>query len=64
MSLFLRSGNTFKVTSKEAMDLAEVLPAGNYVIKQDPFKNFSPSPGKITVLHQPGGHGIDRKSVV
>ena len=41
MSLFLRSGNTFKVTSKEAMDLAEVLPAGNYVIKQDPFKNLN-----------------------
>jgi len=40
MSLFLRSGNTFKVTTKEAMDLAEILPVGNYVIKMDPFKNF------------------------
>ena len=40
MSLFIRSGNTFKVTSREAMDLVDVLPAGNYMIKQDMFKNF------------------------
>ncbi len=25
---------------------------------EDPFNDFRPSPGKITVLHQPGGHGI------
>lgn len=25
---------------------------------EDPFKNFTPSPGKITTLHTPGGHGI------
>lgn len=25
---------------------------------EDPYKNFMPSPGKITVLHKPGGHGI------
>ncbi len=25
---------------------------------EDPFKNFSPSPGTITAFHQPGGHGI------
>lgn len=25
---------------------------------EDPFKNFAPSPGKITTLHTPGGHGI------
>ncbi|MBA3971531.1 MAG: acetyl-CoA carboxylase biotin carboxylase subunit, partial [Bacteroidetes bacterium] len=25
---------------------------------EDPFNNFRPSPGKITVLHTPGGHGI------
>ncbi len=36
MSYFLKSGNTFKVTSKEALDLHEKLPAGNYVIKEDP----------------------------
>lgn len=35
MSYYLKSGNTFRVTSKEAMDLHENLPASNYVIKQD-----------------------------
>jgi acetyl-CoA carboxylase, biotin carboxylase subunit len=25
---------------------------------EDPYNNFRPSPGKITVLHTPGGHGI------
>jgi len=25
---------------------------------EDPFNNFRPSPGKITVLHAPGGHGV------
>lgn len=25
---------------------------------EDPFKNFTPSPGMITTLHTPGGHGI------
>ena len=25
---------------------------------EDPFKNFVPSPGMITTLHTPGGHGI------
>jgi acetyl-CoA carboxylase biotin carboxylase subunit len=25
---------------------------------EDPFKNFMPSPGKITNYHSPGGHGI------
>lgn len=40
MSYFLKSGNTFRVSSKEAMDLHDRLPGGNYVIKQDPFKNF------------------------
>lgn len=40
MAYFLKSGNTFRVSSKEAMNLHELLPAGNYVIKQDPFDNF------------------------
>lgn len=35
MTYYLKSGNTFRVSSKEAMDLHEVLPAGNYVIKAD-----------------------------
>jgi acetyl-CoA carboxylase biotin carboxylase subunit len=25
---------------------------------EDPFRNFTPSPGKITTLHTPGGHGV------
>ena len=37
MSYFLKSGNTFRVSSQEAMDLHERLPAGNYIIKKDNF---------------------------
>ena len=25
---------------------------------EDPYENFRPSPGKITNLHLPGGHGV------
>ncbi len=25
---------------------------------EDPFNDFRPSPGRVTVLHQPGGHGV------
>ncbi len=25
---------------------------------EDPFNNFRPSPGKITIFHSPGGHGV------
>ena len=25
---------------------------------EDPFNNFRPSPGKINILHTPGGHGV------
>ena len=25
---------------------------------EDPFNDFRPSPGKITTLHSPGGHGV------
>jgi acetyl-CoA carboxylase biotin carboxylase subunit len=25
---------------------------------EDPFNNFRPCPGKITILHVPGGHGV------
>ena len=35
MTYFLKHGNTYTVSSKEAMDLHEVLPAGNYVIKKN-----------------------------
>ena len=37
MSYFLKSGNTFRVSTKEAMDLHEALPAGNYVVKEMPM---------------------------
>ena len=37
MALFLKSGTSYRVTNKESMDLHEMLPAGNYVIKKDPM---------------------------
>ena len=40
MSYFLKSGATFRVATKESMDLHEKLPAGNYVVKMDPMENF------------------------
>ena len=40
MAYFLKSGNTFRVSSKEAMNLHEQLPAGNYTIAQDMMGNF------------------------
>ena len=40
MSYFLKSGNTFRVSSKEAMDLHDFLPAGNYTIKADMMGNL------------------------
>jgi len=40
MAYFLKNGNTFRVSSKEAMDLHEQLPAGNYTVAVDPFGNF------------------------
>jgi acetyl-CoA carboxylase biotin carboxylase subunit len=27
-------------------------------INADPYNDFRPSPGKITTLHMPGGHGV------
>jgi hypothetical protein len=36
----MKSGNTFRIATKESMDLHEKLPAGNYVVKQDQFENF------------------------
>jgi hypothetical protein len=40
MTYFIKNGNTFQVSSKEAMDLHETLPAKNYVVKQDDQGNF------------------------
>lgn len=40
MAYFLKSGSSYRVTSKEALDLHELLPAGTYSVLQDPFGNF------------------------
>ena len=40
MSYYMKSGNTFRIATKESMDLHDQLPAGNYVVKMDPFDNF------------------------
>lgn len=40
MSYFMKSGSTWRVATKESMDLHEKLPPGNYVVKQDPFENL------------------------
>ena len=39
MSYFLKSGNTYRVASDEAMDIHRKLPAGNYVIKLNEMTN-------------------------
>lgn len=40
MTYFLKSGNTYKVATNEAMNLYEKLPAGNYTIQKDAFGNL------------------------
>jgi hypothetical protein len=35
MSYFVKEGNTYRVSKKEALDICDQLPAGNYVIKQN-----------------------------
>jgi ATPase family associated with various cellular activities (AAA) len=35
MTYFLKQGNTYRVSKKEALDLKEKLPVGNYVIKKN-----------------------------
>lgn len=40
MSYFLKSGSTYRVATKESMDLHEKLPAGNYIINEDAFGNL------------------------
>jgi hypothetical protein len=40
MTYFLKSGNTYRVSSQEAMDLHQTLPPGNYVVKSDPYENL------------------------
>ena len=40
MTHFLKNGTSWKVSSKEAMNLHDQLPAGNYTVAIDPFGNF------------------------
>ena len=40
MSYFLKSGNTFRVSSREALDLHESLPVGTYVVKYDELRSM------------------------
>jgi hypothetical protein len=40
MSYFLKSGNSFRVSTKEALDLHETLPVGNYTVKFNEMGNF------------------------
>lgn len=40
MSHFFRNGNTFRVADNNAVEVHDQLPAGNYIVKQDMFKNF------------------------
>jgi ATPase family associated with various cellular activities (AAA) len=37
MTYFLKNGNTYRISAKEALDLHEALPAGNYIIKENPM---------------------------
>lgn len=36
-AVFLKRGNTFTVSTRQAMDLHDTLPAANYVVKQNPL---------------------------
>ncbi len=51
-----------KIAMGEKISGADYIPA-NHAIEcrinaEDPYNDFRPSPGRITVLHQPGGHGV------
>lgn len=35
MTYFIKHGNTFRVSKKEALDIHDALPVGNYIIKKD-----------------------------
>ena len=40
MSYFLKSGSSYRVATEESLDIHDRLPAGNFIIKQDPFGNL------------------------
>ncbi|MEO8584348.1 MAG: ATP-grasp domain-containing protein, partial [Flavitalea sp.] len=51
-----------KIAAGEAISGQDYTPEGHAIEcrinAEDPYNDFRPSPGRITVLHQPGGHGI------
>ncbi|MBA4166414.1 MAG: acetyl-CoA carboxylase biotin carboxylase subunit [Chitinophagaceae bacterium] len=51
-----------KIAAGEAISGQDYEPQGHAIEcrinAEDPYNDFRPSPGRITVLHQPGGHGI------
>jgi acetyl-CoA carboxylase biotin carboxylase subunit len=51
-----------KIAAGEAISGQDYEPQGHAIEcrinAEDPYNDFRPSPGKITVMHQPGGHGI------
>lgn len=51
-----------KIAGGEAISGQDYEPQGHAIEcrinAEDPYSDFRPSPGKIEVLHQPGGHGI------
>jgi hypothetical protein len=40
VTYYIRNGNTYRVTDENSVDIADRLPAGNYVVKQDQFGNL------------------------
>lgn len=51
-----------KIAMGEKISGADYIPSSHAIEcrinAEDPYNDFRPSPGKITVLHQPGGHGV------
>jgi acetyl-CoA carboxylase biotin carboxylase subunit len=51
-----------KIAAGDAISGVNYEPVGHAIEcrinAEDPYNDFRPSPGRITVLHQPGGHGI------
>ncbi len=51
-----------KIAAGEAISGQDYEPQGHAIEcrinAEDPYTDFRPSPGRITILHQPGGHGI------